>query len=283
MPELPEVETIKLGLEKKIIGLNIQSIDILNRTSFIGESKLVIGKVVISVWRRAKVLGIDLEDNLSLMFHLKMSGQIIFEGRDKFIGGHPTNDMFGSMPNSSTRVIVYFTDSSKLFFNDQRKFGWVKICNTKDVINDKFLSKLGPEPLEKEFTLEVFKSQLMKRKNSPVKVVILDQAIISGIGNIYAAEAVFLAKIDPRKKVKDLSETDMKNLHHGIIKSLSDGVKYKGSSSVHFVNEAGQRGSFLDHAFVYGREGKNCKICNQILNKINLGGRGTIFCPNCQK
>ncbi len=302
MPELPEVETIKLGLQKKIIGLKITKIEVLNLTSFLGNKAEIEGRVVSEVWRRAKVLGIDftsdtkverlMTNDTTLLFHLKMSGQIIYQPvtsyqkpATRFSGGHPTQDMLGQMPNKSTRVIIYFNDYSKLYFNDQRKFGWIKVVEREKgkAIREKFLDKLGPEPLEKEFTVEVLNSQLQKRKNQPVKVAILDQEVVAGVGNIYAAEAVFLAKLDPRKKVKDLTEEDFTRLHQGIVKSLSLGVKYKGSSSVHFVNEEGQRGYFLDYAYVYGRENLPCKICQTILTKIKLGGRGTVFCEVCQK
>lgn len=282
MPELPEVETIKLGLQTKIIGLKLKEIEILNAKSFFGDPSIIKDKTVTNVWRKAKVLGIELGE-LVLIFHLKMSGQVIFEGKEKFIGGHPTLDMLGNMPNKSTRVIFTFEDGSKIYFNDQRKFGWVKLLKKEEIKEESFLKRLGPEPLEKDFSVKVLKTQLQRRKTLPVKVAILDQEIISGVGNIYAAEAVFIAKIDPRKKVKDLTDEDYINLHKGIVESLSDGVKYKGSSSVHFVDVEGIRGSFLDHAYVYKREGQPCKVCGTILSKIRLGGRGTVFCEVCQK
>ncbi|MBI3485509.1 hypothetical protein HY025_01040 [Candidatus Daviesbacteria bacterium] len=246
MPELPEVETIKLGLQRKIIGLKIKKITVLNSKSFEGNEKLLEGKKILKIDRLAKVLRLDFDCKFSLLIHLKMSGQLIYQGKDKFIGGHPTLDMQGQMPNKSTRVIFEFSD-------------------------------------EKSFSWQILKENLYKHRNLNIKVAILDQKIVSGIGNIYGCEALFLAKIHPQTRVKDLSDNQFKKLHQAIIDSLSSGIKHGGSSKVHFVNEAGKKGLFLDHAFVYARENLACKICKNKIQKIKLAGRGTYFCPNCQK
>ncbi len=285
MPELPEVETIRIGLSKKVLGLKIKDITVLSPKSFQGEIKDIQGKVVRDVFRRAKVLGVTLESDLTVLVHLKMTGQLIYQGETNLVGGHPTKDMVGEMPNRSTRVVITFSDDSKLFFNDQRRFGWMKVVRSNElgIMNNGFLNKLGPEPLDEEFSWQILKEKLLRRKTMPVKVAIMDQEIVSGVGNIYAAEAVFLAKIDPRKKVKDLTDQEVKRLHQGIIKSLQDGIRYGGSSREHYVNAEGQKGDFLDYAFVYGREGKECKLCQTKLLKIKQSGRGTVFCPLCQK
>ena len=316
MPELPEVETIKIGLQKKIIGLKIINVEILNPKTFQGNEKEIIGGEVVKVWRAAKMLGIDLksgqfsvgsvqkkkkqsseipsplvgegqgegERGKSILFHLKMSGQIIYQDKKtRFTGGHPTLDMKDAMPNKSTRVVFALSDGSNIFFNDQRKFGWVKVVETSKVSEDNFYKGLGPEPLDKSFTPQLLKEQLLKHKNWPIKVVLMDQQTISGIGNIYAAEACFDAKLDPRVKVSELDDKDFELLYKGIIRSLKDGIKYGGSSRANFVNAEGEKGLFLDYAFVYGRKGDPCKVCATPIEKIELGGRGTYFCPNCQK
>lgn len=289
MPELPEVETIRLGLQKKITGLKIRKIKVLNSKTFIGDQKLASGKKVLNIWRRAKVLGIDLTGNLSLLFHLKMSGQLIWIGNrlqaigTRFVGGHPTQDMAGVLPNKSTRVVFTFSDNSKLYFNDQRKFGWVKLVKSDELRDQNFLKSLGPEPLEKNFTWHILKSYLLNRKSLPIKVALLDQSIVSGIGNIYASEACFNAKVSPQIRVRDLSDKQIKRLHQGIIKALRDGIKYGGSSRAHFVDSEGKKGYFLDYAFVYGRDKKPCKVCKTEIKKIQLGGRGTYYCESCQK
>src|SRR3989344_1036728 len=290
MPELPEVETIRLGLEKKIIGLKIKSVELIQPKSFLGDSKILSGasryalegQIVLKVWRRAKILGIDL-DKFSLLFHLKMTGQVIFDDGKRFIGGHPTPDMLGKLPNSHTRIIFTFDSGSKLYFNDNRRFGWIKIVKSAELrVKNGIFEKLGPEPLEEGFTWEILKTNLLKHPNMPIKVALLDQKVVSGIGNIYASEACFNAGVDPKKKVSELSDAQFKKLHKGIIKALSDGIKYGGSTKTHFVDAEGRKGYFLDYAFVYGKDKKPCKKCRSEIKKIQLGGRGTYFCEKCQ-
>jgi formamidopyrimidine-DNA glycosylase len=282
MPELPEVETIKLSLQPKIVGLSIKSLKIFNKNSIQGNPKLVIDKNILNIERKAKLLLVNLDGDISILFHLKMSGQLIFAGDEKFIGGHPTIDMLGALPNKSTRVIFEFSNNSKLYFNDQRKFGWIKIFNKEQLSVDSFLNKLGPEPLEKKFTWRVLKMNLLKHKASPVKVALLDQSIIAGVGNIYASEACFNAKIDPRTKVRDLTDEQFRKLHSGLVLSLQRGIKYGGSTRTHFVDVDGKKGLFLDYAKVYNRDKKLCLVCQTPIEKIKLGGRGTFFCPHCQ-
>lgn len=287
MPELPEVETIRIGLQKKIIGLTIQKIEILTPKSFIGDPKKVQGKKVLNIWRKAKNLGIDL-GSVSLLFHLKMTGQLIYDPStslrtsSRFIGGHPTPDMRLDMPNKTTRVVFTFSDKSKLYFNDMRRFGWIRVFGDLRDIQG-LLEKLGPEPLESSFTWQILKTNLLKHKSQPVKVALMDQTVVSGVGNIYANEACFNAKIDPRIKVKDLTDKQFESLHRGVLKALRDGIKFGGASRAHFVDSDGHKGYFLDYAFVYGRDKHPCKVCKLKIKKIQLGGRGTYLCPSCQK
>ncbi|MFA5932555.1 MAG: bifunctional DNA-formamidopyrimidine glycosylase/DNA-(apurinic or apyrimidinic site) lyase [Microgenomates group bacterium] len=286
MPELPEVETIKLGLQRKIVGLKVTRIQVLNSKTFIGEEKKAEGAKVEEIWRRAKMLGVDLESNGTLLFHLKMTGQLIYVDKtekDRIIGGHPTPDMKGDLPNKSTRVIFEFSSGSKLFFNDQRKFGWVKLIDNSKLKIENVLGKLGPEPLEKEFTWQILKSNLLHHKSQPIKVALMDQSVVSGIGNIYSSESLFGARIDPRRKVSTLSDNDFKNLVKGIQKSLKVSIEKGGSTRAHFVDVDGKKGYFLDYANVYGKEGKKCNSCPGTVQKIQQIGRGTYFCPSCQK
>ncbi len=298
MPELPEVEIIKIGLEKKIIGLKIKKIQVLSPKSFIGNPNLAQGRKVLKVWRKAKILGMELTGDVTLLFHLKMSGQLIWKGGsvkgegERFIGGHPTEDMLGKMPNSHTRVIFSFSDplrprseasGSHLYFNDQRKFGWVKVVDRLQVTVDSSIKNLGPEPLEKEFTWQVLKQNLLRHKSMPVKVAIMDQSVVSGVGNIYSNEACFLAGIDPRTKVVTLTDEQFQALYRGVVRALREGIKHGGSTRAHFVDPEGHKGYFLDYAFVYWRDKHPCKVCGTEIKKISLGGRGTYFCPSCQK
>lgn len=318
MPELPEVETIRLGLQKKIVGLTIKKTEVLAPKTFqnmddkpFDYAQGLRGRKVLKIWRKAKILGMDLSSNpndtllhlrgevsgvpstqhlggVCLLFHLKMTGQIIVKsakGKGKrFIGGHPTTDMVGPLPNRSTRVIFHFSDGSKLYFNDQRRFGWVKILSgdKRYEISDKLLSKLGPEPLEKGFTWQTLKQNLLRHKSMPIKVALLDQTVVSGVGNIYASESCFNARLDPRIKVSNLTDLQFKKLHHGLLKALRDGIKHGGSTRAHFVDPEGHKGYFLDYAFVYGRDKHPCKKCGNLIQKIQLRGRGTYWCSKCQ-
>jgi formamidopyrimidine-DNA glycosylase len=287
MPELPEVETIRVGLLQKIIGLKIEKVEVISLKSFIGQVKALGGQEIKSIWRKAKILGIDLSSGNAILIHLKMSGQLIWVGQERFIGGHPTPDMVGELPNKSTRVIFNFSDGSKLYFNDQRRFGWIRVVNKDElqVLNELtgLFGKLGPEPLEKSFSWQILKQNLLRHKSMPVKVAILDQSVVSGVGNIYASESCFNAKLDPRKKVLEMTDQDFKSLHLGIIKALRAGIKYGGSTRTHFVDAQGRKGYFLDYAYVYGKDKNPCKICHSEIKKIQLRGRGTYFCPTCQK
>ncbi len=289
MPELPEVETVKLGLQKKIVGLTIKNIEIRSPKSFLDGNgrpfdyaQGLRGRKVLNVWRKAKILGVDFKE-ISLLIHLKMTGQLIYDNGIRIVGGHPTLDMRDKMPNFHTRVVFSFSDGSHLYFNDQRRFGWVKVVNSKELKYHSSLKDLGPEPLEKSFTWQILKQNLLKHKSMPVKVALMDQKIVAGIGNIYASEACFAAKLDPRKKVVDLEDREFKVLHKGIIRVIKDGIKYGGSTRANFVDSEGHKGYFLDYAFVYGRDKHPCKVCESEIKKIQLAGRGTYLCLKCQR
>lgn len=286
MPELPEVETIRVGLQKKTAGLIIKNLQVLYVKGVQFDPELVEGKKALEVWRRAKMLGIDLEGGETLVFHLKMTGQLIFiHGSEKIIGGHPTPDMKNQMPIKSTVAIFEFEDNSRLYFNDLRRFGWIKLFKTSEVKSDNYkkLGELGPEPFDPNFTWGMLKSNLLRHKNKPIKVAIMDQSVVSGVGNIYASEALFLAGLDPRKKAAELSDEEFQELYKGIRESLEVGIKYGGSTRATFVNIEGERGYFLDYANVYGKEGQKCHGCTGKVEKIQQAGRGTYWCPSCQK
>jgi len=288
MPELPEVETIRIGLQKKIVGQTIKEIEVLSPKSFIGDSKNVSSRKVLNIRRFSKLLSIDLSSGISLAIHLKMTGQLIWKGEsekgkgERFIGGHPTPDMVGPLPNKTTRVIFTFSDQSKLYFNDQRRFGWIKIVETSKIALEKYVEGLGPEPLEKEFTWQILKSNLLNHKSQAIKVALMDQSVVSGVGNIYANEACFNAKLDPKIAPSKMTDKQFRALYKGVIKALQDGIRYGGSSRAHFVDPDGHKGYFLDYAYVYWRDKHPCKICGTEIKKVQLGGRGSYFCPNCQ-
>lgn len=278
MPELPEVETIRLQLNNVLRGLIIKDVEILNSKSFIGNKKEVIGKKVIDIRRFGKLLVIDLNDNLNLGIHLKMSGQLIYRGKKQPSKLKVEDEDIKNLPNKHTRIVVKFSNRDHLYFNDVRKFGWMKIIsNIKDQI-----SKLGIEPFTKEFTLENFKKVLNLSKKA-IKLVLMDQEKIAGVGNIYANDALFCAKINPKNKAKDLNEQEVNKLFNCILEVLKNGIKWKGASENSYRDAFGQKGRLQEHFLVYAREGKICpRNCGEKIKKFMLGGRGTYFCPKCQ-
>lgn len=292
MPELPEVETIRSGLEKLIIGKTIKSITPLEPKSFQGSpadvKNFAINARIKDVRRRAKVLIIDLASGYSFVVHLKMTGQIIYDGSSsqdaRFAAGHPNNSMISELPDKSTRVIIDFTDSSHLYFNDQRKFGWMRLLPTEEIKNISFMQKVGPEPLEDNFTWQDFKARFARKPRSKIKAALLDQSVIAGIGNIYADEANFYAKVHPARLVATLSDKEFKNLYEGARTTMKKSIEVGGSSLRNYVDSEGNRGDYLNlFAKVFHKEGQPCPRCGTEIIKIRVAGRGTHLCPHCQK
>ena len=278
MPELPEVETLKRQFSTILIGLKIKDIQILKTRSFLGDHKSVIGKKIIGIRRFAKILVIDLSSGLSLAVHLKMSGQLIYKG----------------VRNKHTRVIITFTNDDRLFFNDIRMFGWIKVVNNNPItqssnnpINEKIqnindlIKNLGPEPL-RNLTLETFKN-ILKVSKRPVKLVLMDQQKMGGVGNIYANDALFLSRIHPITSANLLSESQAEKLYLKLIKVLKEGIKWRGASQNNFRDAYGAKGTKQEHFYVYDRAGKQCSNkCGETIKRMTLGGRGTFYCPICQ-
>lgn len=280
MPELPEVETIRLGLQKYLVGHRIEKVDVRLAKMVHGDLKNIIGAKVIDVKRFGKGLVIDLDNTYSLAIHVKLTGQLIYEGSDvKNI--KQSIKVGGKLPNKRTHVIFYLDKGAVLYYNDFRQFGWIKIIKSKDVKNLPFFKELGPEPF-KNLTFELFK-QIVSNGKLPIKVLLMDQKRIGGIGNIYANDALFRAKIDPRKKADTLKDKEIKDLYESVLHVLKIGLDSKGASEINFVDALGQDGTYQKHFLAYGQDGKPCHRCKTIFKKITLGGRGTYFCPNCQK
>lgn len=286
MPELPEVETVKRGLNERILGRSIKDVKFDNAKSFPNSKNdieaFIIGADVSAVRRRAKVLLIDLTSGYTLVTHLKMTGQLVYVGADRFGAGHPSDSLVGGLPDKSTRVTITFSDGSKLFFNDQRKFGWMKLIPSQEVPEIPFMKKVGPEPLEDDFTAEVFKKRLSRRPRTNIKAAILDQTVLAGVGNIYADEALWGAKINPRRLVGSLSEEEIKLLHSEIRYVMNLSIEKGGSTNRNYVNADGKRGSYMDFARVFRREGQECSRCGSVIEKTRVAGRGTHICPSCQ-
>lgn len=288
VPELPEVETVRRGLAELLLGKTIQRAKVFNSPKSFPNSpkdveQFLYGTQVAAVRRRAKVLLIDLDNDYSLVIHLKMTGQLIFRGKQQFGGGHPTDSLVGDLPDRSTRVQIDFTDGSRLFFNDQRKFGWIKLLPTAEIPEMSFMQKVGPEPLDPKTRAEEFIKRIRRRQNSMVKPALLDQSVIAGVGNIYADESLWAAQIHPEERVKNVTDEQLNLLFDELRKILQLSIDQGGSTDRNYVDAEGRKGNYLAFAHVFRREGQPChRHPDQTIVKTKVGGRGTHTCPACQ-
>lgn len=323
MPELPEVETVRRGLETLIVGRVVRAASAKDSPKSFPNSpadvaQFLVQAEIVAVRRRAKVLLIDLSTNYTLVIHLKMTGQLVFVGKtagpaaasaptlartevldsvgaaprgvthgsrppERFGAGHPTDSLIGELPDRSTRVIIEFTDGSHLYFNDQRKFGWVKLYPIVEVPNIDFMQKVGPEPLEAEFTSKEFIQRIRRRNGTTIKAAILDQTTLAGVGNIYADESLWGAKIHPATRVKDVSDKKLAELLKEIKYVMNLAIEKGGSTDKNYVNAEGKKGSYMDFARVFRREGHTCpRHPDVLIEKTKVAGRGTHTCPACQ-
>ena len=289
MPELPEVETVRRGLLDLVVGKVFKSVLVRDSPkSFPNDSvtvhEFMIGASITDVRRRAKVLLIDLSTKYTLVIHLKMTGQLVYRDETmRFGAGHPSDSLIGELPDRSTRVMMQFTDGSFLYFNDQRKFGWVKLYPTVEVANIDFMQRVGPEPLEDDFTPKEFIPRVRRRSNTSIKAAILDQTVLAGVGNIYADESLWGAKIHPATRVKDVRDEQLATLLGEIKYVMNLSIEKGGSTDKNYVNVEGKRGSYIDFARVFRREGKECPRHPSVhIEKTRIAGRGTHLCPVCQ-
>jgi formamidopyrimidine-DNA glycosylase len=286
MPELPEVETVRRGLHELILGRTVAKVSHDTPKSFPNAAHdvdaFLIGAKIADVRRRAKVLLIDLSTDYTLVIHLKMTGQLVFRGEAVFGAGHPSDSLIGELPDRSTRVTLEFTDGSKLYFNDQRKFGWMRLLPTIEVPNIDFMKKVGPEPLEANFTAKEFTARFTRRAKSPIKAALLDQSVIAGVGNIYADESLWGAKVHPQTLVKNVSAAQFRSLYSELRKVMNIAIEKGGSTDKNYVNAEGKKGSYMDFARVFRREGEACPRCGTTIIKFRAAGRGTHICPHCQ-
>ena len=282
MPELPEVETIRRGLEKYILHHKICAITILCEKSFRGNKDLVEGQEIVAIKRRGKALLIQLANNMWMMGHLRMTGQMIYVGNEKFAAGHPDAGFTETMPGRHTRVIFEFEDGSHLYFNDQRKFGFIAVLDELGLEEDSFLRKLGPEPWD--MAKDDFFAMLQRHKAAQVKAAILDQSNIAGVGNIYADEGCFYAKILPWRRCGDVDREESDMLLEGLCEVMQASIDSGGSTMKDYVRADGTKGSYLEKfAQVFRREGLECPRCGGIIEKTRAAGRGTHYCKGCQK
>ena len=273
MPELPEVETIARQLNAILPGKKIKTV-----TEIDGEFA---GKEISGVTRKAKVITVSFGNwDKKLMIHLKMTGQLIYvDDQQRVVGGHPTADWVSELPSKHTKVIIEFSDGSKLFFNDLRGFGWMKLVDS--IKYQEYSIKQPPDVVDGEFSQDYFRAVLSKTSR-PIKLVLMDQTKMGGIGNIYANDALFWAGVDPRRQAKKLEEKEIDNLYKAIKKVIQLGIKYGGASESDYIDVSGMGGKYQEHFLVYKQNGKKCRNCTSEIKKIKLGGRGTYYCPVCQ-
>jgi formamidopyrimidine-DNA glycosylase len=288
MPELPEVETIRAGLAKLLPGKVVKDVWYDWDKSFPNApsdvARFLVGAKIQRIRRRAKVLIIELSGGWALIIHLKMTGQLVFVGKgERFGAGHPSDSLVGELPVKSTRVIIDFTDGSKLFFNDQRKFGWMRLMPAIEIPEIDFFKKVGPEPLDDDFTVTRFIERLLRRKNSNIKAVLLDQSVIAGVGNIYADESLWGAKIHPASLVGKIPKPQLVLLYNSLRQVLALSIAKGGSTDKNYVDAEGQKGSYLSFANVFRKQGQPCPRCGTPIEKIRVAGRGTHICPKEQR
>lgn len=276
MPELPEVETIRRGLDRKIRGKRIRFVDVrMAKTVNLPAGKFekaLSGLEIKEVARRAKLLMIRLSEGMSLFIHLKMTGQLVYVPA----GGKKE-------PGKHARIVFSFEDGSRLFFNDMRQFGYVKLLDEKAAERELSRHEFGPEPLEKTFMLETFKRLLAKNGRKKIKPLLMDPRFVAGIGNIYASEICFYAKVNPEKPAGDLTGREIRGLYDGIGKILKKAIELKGTSAENYVTASGEEGKYEKMLKVYKRDGEKCPRCGVKIRREKVGGRGTFFCPDCQK
>lgn len=288
MPELPEVETIRRQLEKEIKDATIKNIVVRNVKPFNVSAKKFIAAVrgakIKEVGRRAKLLLLYLTPSAVssptpaghirgssvLLFHLKMTGRMLLAAKNE-------------PPTKHTHVVFELSGTRNLFFEDYRKFGFIKLLEEKDL--EKYLESqgYGPEPLSAKFNYKILKECLLAHKNKKIKQILMEQACIAGIGNIYAAEICFYAGVRPDRKIVDINEAEFKKIFDGTKKILKSAIVSRGTSADAYVDAYGKQGEFVPKLKVYGREGKKCIRCGGVIRKEKLAGRGTYWCPKCQK
>jgi formamidopyrimidine-DNA glycosylase len=291
MPELPEVETIRrdlgLLLNKKIIALEIFSPKTASHSAAFFR-KALIGKKLLKIDRRGKLLIFYFNSSYFLLVHLKMTGQLIFQLKKlKIIGGHSLNSgnyeksVGGELPNKHTRAVFSFSGGGQLFFNDLRKFGYLKLVEKEEL--EKILNNnYGPEPLTAEFSSSNLQRIFEKRKIN-IKALLLNQKLVAGLGNIYVDELLFAAKIKPTRPANQLKPEEIVKLVKEANRIIRKAITHRGTTFNNYVDSKGQKGNFSKFLQVYGRRAQACSVCACPIARIKLAGRGTHYCSNCQK
>lgn len=288
MPELPEVETVKRGLARAIKGKTIVDFASdwhkMTNKPVKQYKKILKGLKILDVRRRSKMLIIDLAKDWHILVHLKMTGQLVY--RDKkhcLIGGHPIEKSCETLPNKFTHAIFTFSDGSHLYFNDVRKFGWARLFTAKELEHAIAKMKLGPEPLDKGFSVDYLISTMKRRPRSKIKQFIMDPSNLVGVGNIYSDEVLFYSRIRPNRLTARVTPKEARSIHDNIGKILKAAIKAQGTTFSNYVNSNGEAGAFTKQLKVYQRSGKKCYRCKGTVKSMKIGGRTSSYCPECQK
>ncbi len=275
MPELPEVETVRLDCQAQIQGLKIDKVQVYNSKTIQGipadEFILKVeGSRINKIGRRGKILLFGLSNGYTMLIHLKMTGQLTVK--------NPSDPL-----ETWTHVIFFLSDGDQLRFRDQRKFGYIRLVKTDRLAKSTALVDLGPEPLSSDFSLELFKDRLARRQNAQLKSLLLDQRFLVGIGNIYSDEILFESHLKPTRRVNTLNNGEVSALFKAIKTILDDAIRLRGSSFSQFVDLAGKPGDFVQHHKVYRREGLSCLRDDRgVIKKTKISGRSSCYCPSCQ-
>jgi formamidopyrimidine-DNA glycosylase len=281
MPELPEVETTKRGLKKTIIGLIIKDVwtdlntkdkrkadTVANPKYFKFFKKEIKNKKVLSIERQAKNILINLSQGKTILIHMKMTGHLLYNNRDKYV-----------------HVLFSLSNGKFLAFSDIRKFGKITLLDTKGAHDSKHLKGIGPEPLDKNFTLKNFTERLKKKMNGKIKTVLMDQSVIAGIGNIYSDEILWQTTVHPERKVSKIKEQEFREIFKAMQKILAKSIKLGGDSMSDYINLSGGKGRFQLYHEAYRRTGEKCrkKGCKGIIRRKVINGRSAHFCSVHQK
>lgn len=281
MPELPEVETIVRRLQEVLVAKVIADISVFREKSFQGNANKLIGLSILAITRRAKIISIALSNGKFLLIHLKMTGQLIYvDGNTRVGGGHPTDDFVSSLPSVHTRIRMNFTDGTTLFFNDMRVFGWWKLVNQHD--RDAELNRFAPDVIDPIVTSEYLRQKLATR-STPIKVAIMDSSLVSGVGNIYACDGLFEARLDPRRLAKSLTADECATLLISLQTVIHQGISLGGATIKNYMTIDGLSGGYQHVVRVYGKEGEPCPCCRNPIVRIKQAGRSTFLCERCQK
>jgi formamidopyrimidine-DNA glycosylase len=275
MPELPEVETIRRQLEGSVVGKKITATEVLStkrlNVSALELKKGTVGRKIVAVGRRAKILIIRLGGGWNIVIHLKMTGRVLLKNTD-------------AAPTKHTFVVFNLSGGKKLMWEDYRRFGFLKLLSEAET--EKYLTdqKFGPEPLQTSFSVAAFGGCLGRRPKIKIKQLLMDQTCVAGVGNIYAAEALFYARIRPDRPAGKLTPAEIAKLYKGMRQTLSESIKNRGTSADAYVDLAGKPGTNVPNLKVYDREGEPClRRDGGVIKKTRLAQRGTFWCPVCQK